>query len=771
MDKTFSKRENKEEVVLAHPAIGALLNGDHKDNNNFSLLMRLVNENRIFTNVPTEKKVHNNNNNNSGRDGLSKPEQDEADHHRELLFALADYNPTMNLKYNDIVKERMNISHTLSAVKALAETVQEEVEGTTKWKKEQSVFPVLENKNNNDVEKGACLDVWRRLLRLAQQRNENRFHTIQTNNKNVNWQKYVEEMSGICANLYHPNQKAFFAEKSDFQLHEILSAEPTNKNKPAKKLIVSLTDTKLENTNYLHSPKCEEDFQHAFADNTVYMHFVLFHCGKSLMEVSFFLLDALRRATDGAGVFRPPQLADLRFNQYYDDGCTATQLGSIRLSFSPDHNEQERFTASVNVLQSLLWDLEKTAYQHKTNHQDYTPMAVELLRWRSFPCAVRHPSQVQYALLLRGLYLRKPSIDTFTHKIIHQISQKFPNYYAAPHFGPVGCVLCRSYHVSSALAFQRVGEALVMTVLLCSWKLFSQGGNSEAPVPEWILRIVRALFLQQERRPAQLRALWLEVVPPPIRAHFETASAHLLFNVLASHRVKEMQAEDPLSAPQPGDFVHDGVASPASGGSTRSEWSAEFPWRETGDNDVVRTACEGIRPIFTSDEATGLGQEHIALPVVDHRDTCVAVQELSAQLGLAPRSTTPPYANAAPPPFRPLLAGLTGFPHADKPWVKLFREVSFDKASDRYRLFTDYELAERKGRDYAQRSRGQQRQLWPLSKRGRAVTERLPVGLSAAAAMHRPEDGYHSLVMHVTVSDDTYISNFLREIAKISQQW
>ncbi|CAD2217667.1 hypothetical protein AGDE_13968 [Angomonas deanei] len=67
--------------------------------------------------------------------------------------------------------------------------------------------------------------------------------------------------------------------------------------------------------------------------------------------------------------------------------------------------------------------------------------------------------------------------------------------------------------------------------------------------------------------------------------------------------------------------------------------------------------------------------------------------------------------------------------------------------------------------------RGQQRQLWPLSKRGRAVTERLPVGLSAAAAMHRPEDGYHSLVMHVTVSDDTYISNFLREIAKISQQW
>lgn len=444
------------------------------------------------------------------------------------------------------------------------------------------------------------------------------------------------------------------------------------------------------------------------------------------------------------------------------------------------------------------------------------PLAVQVLEWSATPCDDHSSSSggggagdslAQYSMLLRNITAHHPkSLEGASKKC----SFYFPNYFGVSHFLPrtlsganSGSVdpfsPFTSYDVSNAIHAGRWLEALTMTVAI---SLTDSTGENEA----WVLELLRVLS-SGEDRPAVLRQCFTTTVPASVYAYYAAARADWLWNVLCSCRIRELAAvvkgggggDMRLLPPESGDFVVQ--RSEESEDMERridpwlcipkAEWAFVAPTlfsaRMPSENSVV--------PLFDEDEATRHSVEDIVLPMVDTATVaCEALDDLATFFGFTTSVThssdslllsSPAAGEAAGVTFRPLLAAAGGLPRSRNAFSRVFAEPTSTAGTDgMYHLSTDWELslkARQAGRagergggnrsSYTEASRGAGRALWPLSSRGIALSDRLPAGLAAAAAMTPAASAgrsLQSLALHLSLPSGVYASCYLREFVRCS---
>lgn len=531
----------------------------------------------------------------------------------------------------------------------------------------------------------------------------------------------------------------------------------------------------------------------------VHLHGVLFRRGESMAAATATLVDAAEGHI---------QHDDVHVNVAVpDDGeCVVVQMCSIRVRIPGTLREQgcgeEAVQHCLHVARTLA--SVNTASGEGAGGREGGPegeprIGLQLLYCRPHACAApRHLAssagsatpQLQYALLLRGFDHRGGPADQLDRTAL-LCSETIPNFFAPSRFGPAAVPFFRTYHVTAALDKGRYAEAAAMLLCLESGAAAaSVNGVTASPLPAaWLEQALR-LLCNGEEREGVWQAWWKQHVPADVQAGVMAAKAELVWNVLASCRLQQLAAAtngrgDALQAatPDPGDFVLDDQSTTA-----REEESADSAAAENTRTKTSVPREAQVVPVFCRAQAARYAFHDIALPVVCDAASstagCESVAALEAQLGFATPQRRRRLSPQASLTFRPLFIRATGHPRAARPWARSFQEpvsaAALDNSPTVFSLATDWELAGSNGqeRDYAAKSRGPRAQVWPLSKRGRALSDRLPVGLLAVASANGSSllsndvrasrcRASRCLAVHCTLPADVSVGNYLGEFTAL----
>lgn len=518
----------------------------------------------------------------------------------------------------------------------------------------------------------------------------------------------------------------------------------------------------------------------------VHLHCVLYRCNVSMAAAVADLVAAAE------GHVTPDDIR-VRSDMRESDEHVVVQLCSVRVVIPPALRDEscadEALQHCLHVARSLVCvnGADDVAARDATVglqllgcrlHACTTPWSRSLER--SETAAEEH---VQYALLLRGFEHRGGPLDQVERAAL-ACGAAIPNFFSPHHFGSPGVVFFRTYHVTAALERGQYAEAAAM--VLC---LECGAAPRGRPLVPWLQHALHLLCSGEERE-GVWQVWWLQHVPTTEQTRLLRAKSEVVWNVLASCRLLELAAaakgrRDALLAacPEAGDFVRS---------------SSREADEDSGKDDVKSTTASPALPLYTHAEATRYSIQDIVIPVL-HRGGaaevgCESVAEVERRLGFAtPRRRRRSIGAALDPPhssqphgsvFRPLFTSATGFPRAARAWVRSFDEPTNVAASAGrpgvFSLATDWELASGDGgeRDYAAKSRGPRAQVWPLSKRGRALADRLPVGLLAVASasgssLQETETSpsrrhaSRSLAIHCTLPANVSLSNYLCEFTTV----
>lgn len=542
-----------------------------------------------------------------------------------------------------------------------------------------------------------------------------------------------EEAAGILARLSLSGRqrlKASLHHASDVQVSEVL---PNGR-------VVTLTEPTEPSATSPYTEGFRRLVGTSGHHDTLYLHFVLYRERMPLADAFRILAEA----THGSVT-----VDDFSVNYHVEDGGVCTQTCSVRC-----HREESTADASyVRVAEALVQDLTQINWRPHG-------LAIQILGWRGFACHPANTSRscVQYAVLLRGIQQHGQRLEA----IVQRSALHFPNYYAASHFGPTGCPF-RSYHVTAALAQSATAEALTMLVCLTVW-------DRQGPPPAWVVPVTE-LLVGEDDRPGAWREAYEQYVPARVRRHVAQAPAALVWNVVASCRVRELNVagNDGLRGTAlAGDFVAvrgevtDSDCPVLRPVDDRTEASLTIPHVAA---QTAVAAPQQVRALSTEDEATLYRLEDVLIPV-DAAGVSEELAHVRHVLGLGQALSTPAMETAPDTiAFRPLLCRATGHPRSWRPWVREFTEPE-----EAIYMSTDLDLLAA-GEDFTCKSRGVKAGLWPISKRGRPLTDRMPAGLLASIALSQRSNASRkssrSVGIHVTLPAETYLTSFLREFVVV----
>ncbi|KAG5495132.1 hypothetical protein JKF63_02185 [Porcisia hertigi] len=528
--------------------------------------------------------------------------------------------------------------------------------------------------------------------------------------------------------------------------------------------------------------------------STVYFHFVLYRRGVSLATAIADIVEA----SEGH-IFAHDVCVNVHMPE--NDEHVVVQTCSVRITLPESmqpHSAEDAIQYCLHAARSIV----------QLNLAEGTPkVALQLLECRTDACGTTQttsqglnesPTRLQYALLLRGFEKRGGPANHHDHAAL-TCAMFVPNYFSPHHFGVTAVPFLRTYHVAEALVKRRYADAAVMLACL------EIGAMAEASteVPPWLARALQLLCCGEDRE-GVWQAWWIHEVPAATRRRMVCAKRDLVWNVVASCRLQALAMatggrRDVLLAvpPIPGDFV------------LHTEEARQNEESPTTLAPLARSAT--VTAVYNQAQAARYSVHDIALPLVLDASSvsagCESLADIEAQLGFTqehcldsplPRSREPrqPHthlsaaAHTNETVFRQLLVEATGYPRATRPWCRSFPEPSVGTAfSDSegawesnktvFALATDWDLANQAtaARDYAAKSRGPRANVWPLSKRGRALTDRLPAGLMTVASadgsslLGNPSTANHHgsrcLAIHCTLPLHLSLSNFLSELAMV----
>ncbi|KAG5469441.1 hypothetical protein LSCM1_02662 [Leishmania martiniquensis] len=531
-----------------------------------------------------------------------------------------------------------------------------------------------------------------------------------------------------------------------------------------------------------------------FSPSTVHLHFVLFRRGVPLATAIADIVDASEGLISAQ---------DVCVNSYApeNDEHVVVQTCSARIALPASAEPRSAEDAVQHCLHAARAILQ-------LNLSRGTPrVALQLLGCRTYACGEQDTtprvldgssSRLQYALLLRGFEQHGGPAKHLDHASL-ACATCVPNFFSPHHFGTAAIPFFRTYHVTEALAKRRYADAAV--IMVCLEVEAMAGANTG--IPPWLEHALH-LLCRGEDREGVWQAWWIQEVPAATRRRIVCAKRDLVWNVVASCRLQELAMatggrRDILLAapPEPGDFVFQ---------------SEEARDAEARPGELTPLALRApVTPVYNQAQAARYSVHDIALPLLsDPRSEssgCESLADIEAQLGFTqdrhldsplrlshgPRRSHTHTSAVAPTGetvFRPLLVEVSGYPRATRPWCRSFPEPSTGSACGRpeaalesdaavLALATDWDLALQAEavRDFAAKSRGPRARVWPLSKRGRALTDRLPAGLMAVASADGSSllrsvntANYHGsrcLAIHCTLPAHLSLGNFVSELAMV----
>lgn len=524
----------------------------------------------------------------------------------------------------------------------------------------------------------------------------------------------------------------------------------------------------------------------------VFLNFVLF-------KESTSITDALERIAlaSRSGV----AVADIIPGSVVEEGdaeCVTVQLCTLRVQLPPTNNMGD--AEAIEMLRAYCLD-KAGALTHV--NLTAAPVVLQLVSWSLLPKGRQAngtpdgilSSQFQYAILLRGLAHRGGPAVQF-EGLAQACAALIPNFYPPSHFGPGTSPVIRTYHIAAAVDQNRYAEATIM-LLYMEWCTTRQFGTAA-----W-LRSAARLLLSGEERVGIWRSWWQHSVPMELQHRIGNAKRDVLWNTLASCRLQVLAHESGgdrtallASTPETGDFVK----------KDRLSVGTNPEQLKSG----VELLGSQICPIYDQSDAAPYSVQDIVIPCLRgsssssalRRENCSGVvRHLEHLLGLTHKLQgrvkkkgsrhESDVVHATSTTFRPLFVAATGYPRAERPWSRSFREpashLDDGEKNTIYRLKTDLDLTGvaaanpymAKRLDYTTKSRGPKACVWALSKRGRAFPDRLPVGLLAANASAEgslrssssalPCGGTTTrcLAIHCTLPAAVSLTTFLGEFTKV----
>ncbi|AIO01461.2 pseudouridine synthase, putative [Leishmania panamensis] len=747
----------------------------------------------------------------------------------ELEAAVRGYNPTVDRALLQQIAARLAIANTLRMARQLARYLHESAAAARDWKNSS-------NDDEHQVTAAQAVALLRRaadVCRAHYVQNSADMHTTSRPMSPSLWAltSAARESAGIATRLHYSSAattrhahrrrrqppRCFLRYTSDVQVNEVL---------PNGAVVTFTHATRPEEVGYRAAPakgKGREGGPGTFAaaaearrglpyfsasvsfreslescltscPSSVYLHFVLYRHGVSLAAAIADIVKAsegLISAHDVCVSIHMPE----------NDEHVAVQTCSIRMALPMS-------TQPLNVEDAVQHCMHTARVILQLNLAGGAPrVALQLLACHTDPCGEQHtvsrvldesPTRLQYALLLRGFDQRGGPLNQLDHASL-ACATCVPNYFSPHHFGAAAVPFFRTYHVTEALAKRRYADAAVMMACL-EVEAVAETNNE---VPPWLERALQLLCCGEDRE-GVWQAWWIHEVPAAMRRRMVCAKSDLVWNVLASFRLRELAMatggrRDVLlaAAPKPGDFVLQ--PEEARDGGARSE----IP------SPLARSAS--VTVVHNQAQAAHYSVHDIAVPLVLDTSSesvgCESLADIEAQLGFTSdhchssplrRSQRSRQSHTSPSAvtqtnetaFRPLLIAATGYPRAARPWCRSFPEppvgpvvghpkTALECNATVFTLSTDLDLASQTAaaRDYAAKSRGPRARVWPLSKRGRALTDRLPAGLmavasadgssllsSASAANHH---GSRCLAIHCTLPARLSLANFVSELAVV----
>ncbi|KPI83373.1 hypothetical protein ABL78_7588 [Leptomonas seymouri] len=746
---------------------------------------------------------------------------------KELAAAARAYKPTLHTPLLQCIASRLAVSDTLLLAKQLVRYLHEAAaaEGSNGGRYSAADFNA-----ETSITTAKGMELLRRAMDVCRVRYANpsqksaHSNVLPTSNSLWAFSTATRESAGIAARLHHttslathgqrcrrPLPHCFLRYVSDVQVNEVLPSgavvvftQPTHPAEVGDRATVSpvagergkATTSDPKRRNKLH----QKPFA-SFRDSVescltsspaeLHVHCVLYRCGVPMAAAIASLVDAAEGHI---------QREDVHVNLTVpeNDEHVVVQLCSVRIEI-PIALRGKGYTDQEEAVQHCLHVARTLAHVNvdsEENGKESKPkVGLQLLHCRPHSCPLEWhglshesastASQLQYAFLLRGFHQRGGPADQLDRTALLR-SETIPNFFSPFHFGPAAVPFFRTYHVTAALERGQYAEAAAMTLCLaCGAETPLRTPSAPPTLAPWLEQALHFLCRGEEREGAW-QTWWMQHVPVTERSRLLSAKAELLWNVLASCRLQGLAAATNgrgealmAASPEPGDFVRCNRAATTEEECEREPLAAE-------SSIPQRTQ---ILPVYDRSQAARYTVHDIVLPVVcdaaSNTTGCESVAEVEAQLGFAvARRLRRCMHQQSSLSFRPLLVGATGHPCAARPWTRSFQEPSSGAALNSvptvFTLATDWELVgnSRHKRDYAAKSRGPRAQVWPLSKRGRTLSDRLPVGLLAVASasgssLLGTETGLprrhasRCLAVHCTLPADMSLSNYLCEFATV----
>ncbi|CBZ29964.1 conserved hypothetical protein [Leishmania mexicana MHOM/GT/2001/U1103] len=734
----------------------------------------------------------------------------------ELAAAVRSYNPTLDRALIQRIAARLAIADTLRIARQFARYLQESAAAARDGGNAGS-------DDDHQVTAAQAVALLRRAVDVCRERYVQNSADMRTTPCPMSPRLWAltsaaRESAGIAAHLHYSTSatakhahrrrrqphRCFLRYTSDVQVNEVLlngavvtfthatqPEEVGSRAGPAEgKGTKGNPDTSAAAAKPKRTPPCfsappsfRESLESCLTSSpsAVHLHFVLYRRGVSLGAAIADIVEAsegLISAHDVSVNIHIPE----------NDKHVVVQACSVRVALPVS-------TQPCGVEDAVQHCLHAARSIVQINLARGTPrVALQLLACRTDACGEQHtasqvldesPVRLQYALLLHGFEQRGGPVNRLDHASL-ACAMCIPNYFSPHHFGAPAVPFFRTYHVTEALAKRHYADAAVMMACL----EVEAVAEASTEVPPWLARALQ-LLCRGEDREGVWQAWWIHEVPAAMRRRMVCAKSDLVWNVVASLRLQELVVatggrRDVLhaAAPNPGDFV--------------------FQAEEASDSDV-RSATLGpvalsapVTAVYTQAQAARYSVHDIALPLVldasSEFEGCETLADIEAQLGFTHdrrhHSSLPAVPQANETVFRPLLVEATGYPRAARPWCRSFPEPSVGPAFGRpkaalesnatvFALATDWDLASQTAvaRDYAAKSRGPRACVWPLSKRGRVLTDRLPAGLMTVAsadgssllggASTASYYGSRCLAIHCTLPARVSLANFVSELAAV----
>ncbi|KPA81177.1 putative mitochondrial hypothetical protein [Leptomonas pyrrhocoris] len=762
-----------------------------------------------------------------------------ADESREqLAAAVRAYNPSLQAPLLQRIASRLAIADTLFLAKQLARYLHDAAAAEDGSSGGGGVFLKAGVDAKTSITTAKAMELLRRAVDACRVRHANpapaagRADVLSASTSLWALSNAARESAGIALSFHHaaaslsthgqrrrrPRLRCFFRYVSDVQVSEVLPngavvvfTQPTHPAAVGDRAAAThvhgegedeggatTSDATRRKKHRSRKPvSFRESLESCLASSPVevHLHCVLYRRGVSLAAAVARVIDAAEGRI---------QREDVHVNLVVpeNDEHVVVQLCSVLVAI-PVALRGKGSTEREEAVQHCLHVARALAHVNLASDgrgEDYEPtVGLQLLYGRPHSCAGERRGgtstepasaapQLQYAVLLRGFDQRGGPADQLDRTAL-RCSETIPNFFSPHHFGPAAVPFVRTYHVTAALEKGRYAEAAAM--MLCLWcgtepPQPSSSSTAQALAP-WLEQALHFLCSGEEREGAW-QAWWMQHVPAAEQVRLLSAKAELVWNVLASCRLQELAAAtngrgDALMAasPEPGDFVRCATAAV----TDEKEGGAE-------ERFVVHALLPHptrVTPIYTQPQAARYTVHDIVLPVVcdaaNGTTGCESLAEVEAHLGFTAARRCRRRPHEQPPlSFRPLLVSATGYPRAARPWTRSFPEPSSGAALDRtptvFHLATDWTLASssRPERDYAATSRGPRAQVWPLSKRGRALSDRLPAGLLSVASANGSSllgnetalsrrHASRCLAVHCTLPADVSLSNYLCEFATV----